>query len=489
MSYRMTRAEQKRIEEQGGPMEDDLPKRLGYLAVGGAAPLVVSGVLGKQISKSLARQIVNKGDTSAADALIERLQRGDFIKDQRKANNDGIVFVTGKERAAHGKNPNEAKFLQMFGPSLVDARYADALLPEFTHGVRGENASEHVPRGESRYPRYDSNTGAAFNPPKEVPGRILPSKMRDAPKGQYLISHLLDADGKAHSDPSLVLHELGHATGALGRPGKASARWRKAVGYARGGAMPASLLLSGGAAADAANVLTDKQLDDLDKRNAIGAVVGGALHTPLLAEEARASVRAMLMAKKHNIKVSPLMLGKAYGTYLNAAVTPTALSYLATRKLIDRRRQQLRARAAEGGETNEKRAALFTPRHSDLFNEHIPEDVRRELLARRIASAAEREEMGNTVPLASAILGTTVGGLAAGGKDRTLRGSLIGGGIGAAIGGGLGLYRQMKHNRGRQHALAVLQGGDAGVDHELERLRADYIARRRADAHATMAEK
>jgi len=313
--------------------------------------------------------------------------------------------------------------------------------------------------------------------------------MRDAPKGQYLISHLLDAEGKAHSDPSLVLHELGHATGALGRPGKASARWRKAVGYARGGAMPASLLLSGGAAADAANVLTDKQLDDLDKRNAIGAVVGGALHMPLLAEEARASVRAMRMAKKHNIKVSPLMLGKAYGTYLNAAVTPTALSYIATRKLIDRRRQQLRARAAEGGETNEKRAALLTPRHSDLFNEHIPEDVRRELLARRIASAAEREEMGNTVPLASAILGTTVGGLAAGGKDRTLRGSLIGGGIGAAIGGGLGLYRQMKHNRGRQHALAVLQGGDVGVDHELERLRADYIARRRADAHATMAEK
>lgn len=476
--------------------------RAGAMVAAVTAP-VIGLLAGDAVVGTAFQKAVQAGDTAAADALIERLQRGELIKERRKQNNEGIIFVTRPERVAltHTKDPTEQKLLNSWGAATVDARDFDKNLQEMSQFIRSNNESMYVPRDPARRLVPGGNhIRLELDPSK--PATIRNSWWEADPKNQYIFSHFAPNGGKPvdfnasaeevrraytnfKSDPSIVMHELGHATGALGRPGKLSDRWRKVVGYSRRAAQPVSLIPSIGISGRAVETKDPDELKKLDTENAAVHIASGALHAPLLAEEARASVRALRMGKKHNIKVSPGLLAKAYGTYVNAAVTPTALTYLTTRALINHRRKQLEARK-ETEASQMSHTQKTAGRHDDLFNEYIPEETRRELLARRIREMAGREEMRSTVPLASSIIGAGIGGLAVGGKERTLKGSLIGAGVGALAGGGLGLYRQHRHNSERHHARGVLAGGEDGLDHELERLRADYAGRRRADAQATM---
>tara|TARA_B100000214_G_scaffold305314_1_gene236224 strand:- start:558 stop:2135 length:1578 start_codon:yes stop_codon:yes gene_type:complete len=127
--------------------------------------------------------------------------------------------------------------------------------------------------------------------------------------------------GNTGPNKTILMHELGHATG--------SPRWAKAYPYVNVGAKGVSTL----AGLSSLKTLYDANFGDLSKEDRdalvtkakIEAGLGVGAQLPTLAEEARATIRAKGLADKFGVKLNNKLLRRAYGTYLGKAVAASAL--------------------------------------------------------------------------------------------------------------------------------------------------------------------
>tara|TARA_B100000214_G_C23973126_1_gene631271 strand:- start:1021 stop:2778 length:1758 start_codon:yes stop_codon:yes gene_type:complete len=146
--------------------------------------------------------------------------------------------------------------------------------------------------------------------------------------------------GKNKTDPDTLLHELGHATGT-GRKILNNKAALKLYSASKGNtARNVSRYGNLAATAGALYAKDDESLDKAEKANRVGLALGAFHKAPQLAEEARASTRAIGLGKKfgHNVNKSKLL--KAYGTYAAAAV-PHLAPYLINKAIINRKRKNL----------------------------------------------------------------------------------------------------------------------------------------------------
>mgnify|MGYP003347109948 CR=1 FL=1 len=153
------------------------------------------------------------------------------------------------------------------------------------------------------------------------------------------------ADATKPGSHSSMLHELGHATGTLGRSrlwGNIKTKGRK---FSR--KSPIAHAGVGGYLASSAN--DEEDLERARKFNNLAAIATGLGKAPTLIEEGRANIRALGFGKKFDVPVSKMQLGAAMGTYLANAAGHTLAPYLLNKKLIERRREQLRQKPASSG--------------------------------------------------------------------------------------------------------------------------------------------
>jgi hypothetical protein len=159
-------------------------------------------------------------------------------------------------------------------------------------------------------------------------------------KGAPGIIHVPDLGPKIHGgehlSPTTILHELGHATGA----GNRSERFQDLVALSRKHRLGASALSSITGMAGALGARTDKELEYANNVNNVAGGISGIAQLPLLAEEARANIRAIGLGKKFDVPVRKRELAAAMSTYLGSAAGQTLLPWYVNRKIIQHRRNR-----------------------------------------------------------------------------------------------------------------------------------------------------
>lgn len=149
------------------------------------------------------------------------------------------------------------------------------------------------------------------------------------------------AMGKKMKDADILLHELGHATGT-GAKVMNSLPGALAYGLTTG---PVGSIASigGNLRASYKSLSADdkKSLDDAEKANKRALQISAIHKVPQLAEEARASIRAVGLGKKFGRNVNKRKLLGAYGTYAASAI-PHLAPYLVNKAIINKKRKNLK---------------------------------------------------------------------------------------------------------------------------------------------------
>ena len=148
-------------------------------------------------------------------------------------------------------------------------------------------------------------------------------------------------------NPTLLMHELGHATGHPSVRGRAAnALYNVGSKLMRGPGTALSLAMGAGGVGGARAAQDEEDLKNVARTSTLMSGLYGAAVTPMLAEEARANIRAVGLGKKLDIPVRKRELAAAMGTYLATAGSQAALPWLLTRRAIKKRRGALKQEKA-----------------------------------------------------------------------------------------------------------------------------------------------
>lgn len=209
---------------------------------------------------------------------------------------------------------------------------SDKIRPDVALVLRDNNRHLFNPGGHSKMNKWlDSMLagGAAFQPfPDDLEKKLNTRGLIVAPKD---------------SNTTSLLHEIGHATGGEYRHGAANVK-NVLVGLSQKAGKPGTYLGAGRLAYDTyavARAKTKEDLDKIERRNRNMTIAHGLVQAPLLAEEARANLRAVGLGKKFNARANKAQLGAAFGTYLAHAAGKSAVPYFLTRHAIKKRRKEL----------------------------------------------------------------------------------------------------------------------------------------------------
>ena len=153
----------------------------------------------------------------------------------------------------------------------------------------------------------------------------------------------LIALSKNMKTPEYLLHEYGHATGSryLQQPAGISEALQHGKGlgrYVRGG----QALMSGRALRQAYKAKTKEEFQKAERANREAAAANTALSLPLIAEEGRASARAIGYGRKFGVPLKKMQLARALGTYVAPVAAVSGLPYLANRAMMKYRRDRLK---------------------------------------------------------------------------------------------------------------------------------------------------
>ena len=149
-----------------------------------------------------------------------------------------------------------------------------------------------------------------------------------------------------NKSPTILLHELGHATGA-GRKfrdrfevlNKLTKKHKYYAPYASMGQF-----LHTGLAKD------EKALDRASKLNKAKLLISAGLELPELIEEGRANIRAVGLGKKLGVPANKKQLAASFGTYLGSSLGRTAIPYYMNKILIKYRRDRMRKLKEQGSD-------------------------------------------------------------------------------------------------------------------------------------------
>jgi hypothetical protein len=133
------------------------------------------------------------------------------------------------------------------------------------------------------------------------------------------------------SDVEGVLHELGHATGR--GKGGLTQRGAKLMNYMNYGARGAGLLGGGVAAYQLGRATNKEEVERAQRFSRNSAIASGLMSLPLLAEEARANIRAVGLGRKFGVKPNKGVLAGRMGTYLGAAGLTALTPYLLNKRI------------------------------------------------------------------------------------------------------------------------------------------------------------
>ena len=319
----------------------------------------------------------------------------------------------------------------------VDSEVADELKSRGM--MTGDTGYEMVGKDGRKHLYVDMGEDNAYS----LPGRTLKKT-----KGKYrsVIGH-----GPKFKNKDIFMHELGHSTG-FGRKFSKPLAFVSRLG---GGTKGMRILGSGAVAAAAGGAQTQEDKEKVNRAATRNLIANAALEAPLLAEEARASIRAVGLGKKFGHKVNKGNLLKAYGTYLGsglAALGPAAAakaiaSYRA-RKGKQEKKAQLIPLAADAvigsslgkGKYDEKK---YSPEEYEVLRSKYSPEV----------SALTGDAFRN------ALTGAAIGGGAAIGyggvagipaDDPRIKGLLYGGlGLGA-LGGTIATHRANKREEAKR---------------------------------------
>ena len=149
-----------------------------------------------------------------------------------------------------------------------------------------------------------------------------------------------------NKSPTVILHELGHATGA-GRKFRdrfkvLNTLTKKHRYYAPYVSM--GQFLNTGLAKD------EKALDHASKLNKAKLLISAGLELPELIEEGRANIRAVGLGKKLGVPANKKLLAASFGTYLGSSLGRTAIPYYTNKMLIKYRRDRMRKLKERGSD-------------------------------------------------------------------------------------------------------------------------------------------
>lgn len=175
-----------------------------------------------------------------------------------------------------------------------------------------------------------------------------------------------DSAGKVigHNNPSILLHELGHAAGsgrtdtvkhkiinankdlAIKMQNYQQHSFKSPIGTieTRRGVQAFAPTVAGAFAKRRSGESEQDYLARRRKYERVGSALSTLPEVPLLAEEARASINAIRLAKKIGVKPGYGTLGRAYATYLAGGLTVPAAKFLADEAVYQTRKRALDAR-------------------------------------------------------------------------------------------------------------------------------------------------
>lgn len=234
------------------------------------------------------------------------------------ANSDKLVEQLNSQQSAHKTRPI------LFDPHIHVPGYLGGLPPKERSLVE---ALVPALEGGASVPRDSLD--------KHTPNYA--QKLR-AHAGTEVTPSIIGTKLHGYRSPAIVLHELGHATGTMSR----SNAWRKATQISQmANITPLRYAGSSAISGLAQHARNEEDIENLRTARNVNTGVLAALAAPVLAEEARASIRAIGMARKRNIPIDKSLLAKLYGSYLATHAVPVGLAHLFTTNQIRARERSL----------------------------------------------------------------------------------------------------------------------------------------------------